>query len=428
MKKINEVLKEALAEAKLSENEIKSIESKSGDFLEKFRKEIKSLKINAEVFVGGSFAKKTLIKKEKYDVDIFLRFDRKYAKENISELTHKILKKIGLKHQINVIHGSRDYFKIDIEPRLCLEIVPTIKVAKPKEAENITDLSYYHVRYINKKVKGKLLDEIILAKLFCYANRMYGAESHIKGFSGYSLELLIAYYKSFLGFIKAIAKSKDDKIIIDMEKDYRNKKQILMDMNSSKLESPIILIDPTYKQRNALATLSSEVFEKFRERCRNFLKNPNIDFFRLKEINFRDIENSAKKKGHDFLLLNISTNKQEGAVAGSKLLKFYNHLEDSIKKYFDIKEKGFYYHNKDDADCFFTVGKKDKIIIKGPPIAKTKEVKEFRKKHRNISIRSGIVYAEEKINFSIKEFIRKWEEKNKKIIKDMYISGINILN
>lgn len=266
--KIKEVLKEALEEAKTSDEEVRIIESKVKIFIEKLEKKFKIHNIGAEVFVGGSFAKKTLIKKEKYDVDIFARFDKKYINQNISELTNKILKKIKLKHAINTIHGSRDYFKIDVEPGLCFEIVPVIKVSRPKEAENITDLSYFHVKYVNKKIKGNMPDDIILAKSFCHANRIYGAESHIKGFSGYSLELLIIYYKSFEKFIREIAKknpngsynlrgkTKEDKIIIDIEKDYANKKQVLMDMNSSKLESPIILVDPTFKQRNALARKS----------------------------------------------------------------------------------------------------------------------------------------------------------------------------
>jgi len=425
--KINMVLKEALLEAKPSDEEIRIIESQVKNFIEEFNQQLKVSKIDAEIFVGGSFAKKTLIKKEKYDVDIFVRFDKKYIKENISELTHKILKKIRLKQVINVIHGSRDYFKIDMEPNFCFEIVPVIKVSNPKEAENITDLSYFHVNYANKKIKGKMSGDIILAKSFCHANRIYGAESHIKGFSGYSLELLIIYYKSFEKFIREIAKSKEDKIIIDMEKEYHNKKQVLMDMNSSKLESPIILVDPTYKQRNALATLSVEVFEKFREKCREFLKNPSINFFRIKEINFRELEESAKKRGNDFILLQISTDKQEGAVAGSKLLKFYNHLENSTNRYFDIKEKGFYYHDGKKADCFFAVKKKAKIIIKGPP-QEMEEAKKFRKKHKNIVVKSGIVYAEEKIDFSLKDFISQWTKDNKKIIRDMYISEIKIIN
>ena len=57
-----------------------------------------------------------------------------------------------------------------------------------------------------KKIKGKILDEIRLAKAFCHANGCYGAESYIKGFSGYALELLVYHYGSFQKFVKAITK------------------------------------------------------------------------------------------------------------------------------------------------------------------------------------------------------------------------------
>jgi tRNA nucleotidyltransferase (CCA-adding enzyme) len=431
-KKMNQrfenVLKEAILESKPSREEIKKIDSYLKEFLVKFRKKLGSLKIDAELFVGGSFAKKTLIKKEKYDVDIFVRFDKKYIKNDISELTLKTLNSLKLKNNIIRIHGSRDYFKVDIEPGLYFEIVPVMKVTNPKNAENITDLSYYHVKYINKKINEKLSDDIILAKSFCHANNAYGAESHIKGFSGYSLELLVSYYKGFLNFISEIAKSKEDKIIIDAEKYYPTKKRVLIDMNSSKLESPIILVDPTYKERNALATLSNEVFKKFKETCKNFLKNPDISYFRIKETDLNVVEKSAKKKGYDFLLLKISTNKQEGSVAGSKLLKFYNYLNLKICRYFEIKEKGFFYRDKKDADFFFIVKRKNNEIIKGPPENKEEEVMNFKSKHKDTFVKSGTIYAEEKIDFNLREFIHNWKEKDKRIIKEMYITNIKILD
>jgi tRNA CCA-adding enzyme len=425
-KKINEVLKEALSETKPSQKEIEDIESKLKHFLINFNHKLKSLKINAEVFVGGSYAKRTLIKREKYDVDIFVRFDKKYIGKDISALTHKILE--GIKSNPVRIHGSRDYFKVNIEPWIFFEIVPVIKITKPQEAENITDLSYFHVKYLNKKLKKGLSEDIILAKSFCHANRVYGAESHIKGFSGYSLELLIQYYGGFLKFIREIAKSKEDKIFIDAEKHYSDKKQILMDMNSSKLESPIVLVDPTFKQRNALATLSYWTFKKFREACREFLEKPDIKFFKLKEIDFEKIEENAKKRKYDFALLRISTEMQKGAIAGSKLLKFYNYLEISLDKYFDIKEKEFYYRNEQDADCFFIGKKKDKLLIKGPPINKTEEIKRFKEKHKQTFVKSKIIYAKESMKFDLREFIISWKEKNRDIIKSMYITGIKIID
>lgn len=427
-KKINEVLKEALIESKPSQKEIEDIEKKLKNFLITLNRKLKLLKIDAEVFVGGSYAKRTLIKKEKYDVDIFVRFDKKYIGKDISELTHKALEQI--KSNPEKIHGSRDYFKVNIEPWIFFEIVPVIKISKPREAENITDLSYFHVRYLNKKLKKGLSDDIILAKSFCHANRVYGAESHIKGFSGYSLELLIQYYGGFLKFIREIAKkkSKEEKIIIDAEKHYSNKKQILMDMNSSKLESPIILVDPTFRQRNALATLSYLTFKKFREACREFLDKPNIKFFKLKEIDFKEIEQRARKKGYDFLLLRISTEMQKGAIAGSKLLKFYNLLSDSISKYFDIKEREFYYKNEQNADCFFIAKKKKILPIRGPPLDKIEEVKRFKEKHKQTLVKNKVIYAKENLEFNFRDFITSWKEKNREIIKNMYITEIKIID
>lgn len=425
-KKINEVLKEALTEAKPSLKEIGDIENRLKDFLIKLNHKLKSSKIDAEVFVGGSYAKRTLIKREKYDVDIFVRFDKKYIGKDISALTHKILE--GIKSNPIRIHGSRDYFKVNVEPWIFFEIVPVIKISKPQEAENITDLSYFHVKYLNKKLKKGLSDDIILAKSFCHANRVYGAESHIKGFSGYSLELLIQYYGSFLKFIRETAKSKEDKIIIDAEKHYSNKKQILMDMNSSKLESPIILVDPTFRQRNALATLSYWTFKKFKDACREFLENPDIKFFKLKEIDFEKIGENAKKKKYYFVLLRISTEMQKGAIAGSKLLKFYEHLDNSLEKYFEIKEKEFYYRNEQYADCFFVGKKKEGLVIRGPPISKIEEVKKFKEKHKKTFVKSKIIYSKDEAKSNFKEFIVSWREKNREIIKSMYIREIKILD
>ena len=293
--KINSILKEALESASPPEEDLELIRKSLKEFLEKFEKSLKKL-IAADIFIGGSYAKNTMIRKKDYDVDIFVRY--KNGKD-ISALTKKALTGFDFK----TVHGSRDYFQVKGAENVLFEIVPVKKIAKPKDAENITDLSYSHVKYIKKRVRTKkMLDEIRLAKIFCYANNYYGAESYINGFSGYALELLIYYYGGFLKFIQAMTKTKE-KIIIDIEKNYRNKSQIMMDVNSSKLKSPIILIDPTYKQRNAAAALSEEVFKNFQKVCRNFLKNPSIKAFEPKKIDFEKIKKDAQKKELESILL-----------------------------------------------------------------------------------------------------------------------------
>lgn len=433
-----EVLKKVLEKVQPSEKELKETEKIVKEFTSRLEKSLKSLNLDAQVFVGGSLAKKTLIKKDKYDGDIFVRFEKqnkkapnkqnknkKIAKQNISELTYKALTKLkGITPQ--VVHGSRDYFQIQITPWLCLEVIPVIKADNPKQAENITDLSYHHVKYLAKKLKDKkIVQEIILAKAFCHAQKVYGAESYIRGFSGYSLELLVYYYKSFTKLLEAVSKlKKGEKLIVDIEKYYKNKNQIFMDLNESKTKSPIILIDPTYKQRNALATLSEEVFEKFKEKAQEFLKKPGEHFFEKQELNLSEIKSLAEKRNLDFLLAEAETPQQEGDIAGSKLLKFFNHLCFEIQKRFDLKEKGFEYVGGHKAIYFFVTKSKKKIILTGPLEKDNENSTRFRAEHKNAFVKSGRLFAEQEIPEKLRDYLSIWKAKNKQKINEMDISEL----
>ncbi len=423
-KKVNQILEQALDSVRPSKEDLDLINNSLKDFLKNLEKEIKKNNVLAEPFVGGSFAKQTMIKKNKYDVDIFLRFDKKYSDEEISLKAKKLLKNFK---GASIVHGSRDYFNINIAPGFFIELIPVLKVNNPKESKNITDLSCSHVKYIRKKVKNKkLLDEIRLAKAFCYANNCYGAESYIKGFSGYSLELLIYHYGSFLKFIKEISKQKG-KLVIDIEKHFKNKNHVLMDINSSKLQSPIILVDPTYKQRNTMAALSEETLKKFQKACVKFLKNPSIKSFELEKKDLEKIKKQAIKSKSQFILLEAQTNKQEGDVAGSKLLKFYNHLFEEISKVFDLKNKGFNYNQKKSARYFFVVKPKKEIILQGPFIDDKKNVERFKKQHKKVFKKGKHIYCKEKPVQDLKNFIELWKKKNKRKIREMWITGLKVV-
>ena len=423
-KKINSVLKEVLKKVEPAKEDIKLIENSLKDFLERFKKRLKSLKIDAEVFVGGSFAKNTVIKKDNYDVDVFVRFNKKYDDKEISSLLAKAL---GRFKNISKVHGSRDYFRLKISPTFFIELIPVKKIKTLKEAENITDLSYSHVKYINKKVKSKkVLEDIRIAKAFCYANKCYGAESYIQGFSGYALELLVYYYGSFTKFASAVTKI-TDKTVIDIEKHFRNKQIALMDINTAKLDSPIILVDPTYKHRNALAALSDETFEKFKLACKKFLKNPSIKSFEIEKIDLEKIKADARKKKYEFILIESKTDKQAGDVAGSKLLKFYRHLNYEIEDFFHVKNKGFNYNGKKAARYFFVVKDKGEIIRAGPYLKDKKHVEKFKKKHKKTFHDKGRVHAIKKINFTLKDFVNTWKKNNREKLREMGINELRVI-
>jgi tRNA nucleotidyltransferase (CCA-adding enzyme) len=415
------VLSEVLEKVEPSKEEIKEIKKSVKEFILKLKGRISNLDI--EVFVGGSFAKNTLIKKDKYDVDIFLRFGKDFEEEDISKKTERLLKG----EKFSRLHGSRDYFEVKINSFLVIEIIPVMRVKTPEDSNNITDLSYSHVKYINKKIKNKsVINDIKIAKAFCYANNCYGAESYIQGFSGYSLELLVYYYGGFIKLLEEVKKIKE-KIVIDIEKQFKNKQEALLNLNSSKLNSKIILIDPTYKQRNVLAALSIEQFKNFQKVANNFLKNPSIKFFEIKKQDIEKIKQNSEKRGLQFISLEVRTQKEGRDVEGSKLLKFYNHLKREISKEFYLKNSGFEYFGNKKGVYFFVVSPKKEVIFKGPFIKDNKNIKNFKKKHKKTFIKGKKIYAKEHFDKTVKEFFIEWINSNDKKIKEMYINEITYI-
>lgn len=406
-------------------DEISYLEKEAEKIVSLLKGELKKSKINAEVFVGGSFAKGTLIKGEFYDIDIFVRFDWKY--EKISEILKKIVEKITKKNKLKleILHGSRDYFRIIVGKKIIFEIVPVTRIKKPKEARNVTDLSYFHVNYVKRKLGKNLAREVILAKQFCKAQKVYGAESYVNGFSGYAIECLIINYKAFEKMLRELGKAKE-RVIIDSEKSYKKKSDILFDMNESKLSSPVILVDPTWKERNALAALNRETFEKFQEAARKFLKHPNKSFFEIKKFDVDSFRSRAKKGKAEFVKIEIKTKRQPGDIAGTKLKKFSNYLARELSRYFEIKDKEFEYFGENKAS-FYLIAKSKKEIIKiGPPKTFEKNAGEFKKQNKNVYEKKGILYAKIKINFSAKEFLRKFGKNYKSTIESMGITELKI--
>ena len=135
------------------------------------------------------------------------------------------------------------------------------------------------------------------------------------------------------------------------------------------------------------------------------------------------VQDKAKKNKLEFVSFRASTNKQEGDIAGSKLLKFYNHLGFEISRYFEIKDKGFEYDKKRSSEFFFVVKPLREVLVNGPFIDDKKNVKKFKKEHKKTFRKGKKIYAKKKVDFSLEEFVKKWKVKNKKRISEMYVKG-----
>jgi tRNA nucleotidyltransferase (CCA-adding enzyme) len=425
----NKTFEDVIKKISPSEREIKDIEKGISEFKKKIYPSLRGEKI----FIGGSLAKKTLIKKETgYDIDFFVMFKESRrdvrSKRDISKELENILKALKIKYI--VLKGSRNYFQVDFNG-LRFELVPIMEIKKAGQAKNITDISPLHVKYLMKKEAKdkKIADEIKLAKAFCYACDCYGAESYIKGLSGYALEILTCYYGSFFNLIKNASKwTLKSKIIIDPEKFYKNKEKILEEMNKSKQEGPVILIDPVQKERNVCAALGKETLEKFITACKKFSKKPSKDAFFKKEFNPDILKNKAKNGAKFYELESISL-KDKSDIAGAKLKKFYEFLIYSLKKenfkiissYFDFNEKTL------ESKYFFVISEPNKdIIVQGPPISLDKKFQDaFRKKWKNFFVKKNRLYAKTKRKFSnFPDFLKQISREQ---MKEMGIKSVEIV-
>lgn len=95
-KELDSILDKEIEKIKIDEKTFDEINKMGLEFISDLRSRIKKKNIKAEVFVGGSLAKNTMIKKDSndlYDIDVFVRFDKKYPENKLSEFLLKLMDK-----------------------------------------------------------------------------------------------------------------------------------------------------------------------------------------------------------------------------------------------------------------------------------------------------------------------------------------------
>lgn len=404
---MKDILKKALHEIKPTKEEEKKVFDRVNIIIKKINKKI----THTNAILGGSGAKGTWLKT--FDADIFVKFSCKHyhdKSEHLSDILGKTLKKLF--PTVKRLHGSRDYFQIR-QAGYTFEIVPILDIKKAEQAKNITDVSPLHAQWVKKH--KRLADEIRLTKQFFKAQNAYGAESHIKGFSGYVCEILTIYYGSFKDLIKNASKWKE-KVIIDIN-NYHKGKNIMMELNKSKLHSPMVIIDPVQSDRNAAAALSFGKFDIIRKSSKQFLSKPSIDFFRKKEFSIEGLK--AKNKDKKIIIIKTAVKDGKRDVIGSKILKAFDHIRKKlVNNDFKLYNSGWEWDEKNPAVLYFVADKEElsKEKIRKGPILKAKWfVKDFKKKHKKTFIKGNRIYA------YVKRDIRNAEDFAKCIKKDAYI-------
>ncbi len=358
--------------------------------------ELKKQKLKARVIIGGSLAKNTYLPGD-HDVDVFVAFDYSSKSSDISTKLGHVLGKI--KHvSIVRLHGSRDYFQLTLSQpavNLTFEIIPVLAIREPSAAMNITDCSPLHVSWVKKEIakKKSLADEIKLTKSFCKAAGVYGAESYIKGFSGHVVDILTIYYHGFVPLLKSAQRWKE-KDVIDFYDKHRGK--ALHALNASKLQSPLIVVDPIQKERNAAAALDYAKWERFRIAARQFLKKPSIDFFIKKDLTLEDIKTRAGT--NRMVLVDVVASEGKEDVVGAKLLKAFEYIKKKLSENeFVLFDAGWIW-NKDAKALFFFILNPAVLpptrCMAGPALSFAQHVAHFKSVHKKTFEKNNRMFAD----------------------------------
>lgn len=350
-----------------------------------------AVRFGAKLIVGGSVRKGTWLPGI-HDIDCFLKFNYiKYKDkgESLSEVAQKILSKSF--KRVKRLHGSRDYFQIKYRG-FEIEIIPVLDISKPCMMANITDVSPLHFNWLAKKTRSNNLEvDARLAKKFCRGIGVYGAESFIRGLSGHVIEILTVHYGGFTNFIKAICRW-GNRVSIDPQGHYIDEKQMMLLMNSSKLVSPLLVVDPIQPERNASAILSQEKFDLLKRKAKLFVKNPSISFFEEKRITLNQLK--AKKTKNRLIIFCARPDKTVTIdVAGCKILKQFEYIERMLTNFdFRIVKKDWFWDKENDALLWFYID--PKILSQtfrhgGPPAKLEPHATAFRKQWKKFDVKAS---------------------------------------
>lgn len=220
----------------------------------------------------GSVARGTWVRGDK-DIDIFMLFPPELAREELQEqglrAAYAVVEKFSGTSEEK--YAEHPYLNAVIEG-FDVDLVPCYHVSSTAEMQCAVDRTPFHTRYLLPKI-GSLREDVLLLKQFAKGGGVYGSDHMTGGFSGYLCELLILAYGGFTAFMEAASAYRYGEVV-DIEGYYSDPKAA-----RKKFTEPLIVIDPTDKDRNVAAALTPTRFAEFMELARDYCAAPSPFYF-----------------------------------------------------------------------------------------------------------------------------------------------------
>jgi tRNA nucleotidyltransferase (CCA-adding enzyme) len=225
------------------------------------------------------------------------------------------------------------------------------------------------------------------------ANHVYGAESHINGFSGHVVDLLVLAYGSFQDVLQA-TEEWQPKTIIDVEEHHDTP---MLTLNESKTHGPLIVVDPIQPDRNAAAAVNQESYDAFKDAAKAFLKTPSEGAFHIPTLDERFEGAQVNDDDYTTIQVNVDFDDDRHDVSGSRLQKINDHLDRRLNDANFHVETSFIHHDNTSAIILTatTTPTTEDNVIQGPPLDQENHVERFKAAHDVVEEHMGRVIAHE---------------------------------
>lgn len=328
-------------------------------------------KIKGKAELVGSLSRGTSLKNS--DMDIFLIFPKEiYSKmemEKIGIVTGFSLldKPVSKYAEHPYVSGYFCGTKVDIVP--CFEIKPGEKIISS------VDRTPLHSKYLKDKMNDEMRIEAVKLKLFLKGQSIYGSELKTGGFSGYVSELLITMFGTFDSFIKYCSSLKG---------------KMLLDNNIEKFDSPVVLIDPVDRTRNAAAAVTEHSLLVLKMAAKAYVDQPSPLFF-----DYEMIKNKGEDcRWRDTFIIIIKMKRPE-LVDDIVYPQLYLSLK-SLKTFSEINELAFLdgdvYADENNASILLEFLSRNIPSVKrhwGPEVDNENALKFYKKYFGNSSVLRG---------------------------------------
>ncbi|HPR41129.1 MAG TPA: CCA tRNA nucleotidyltransferase [Candidatus Methanofastidiosa archaeon] len=325
-----------------------------------------------ETILVGSVAKDTFLKGDK-DLDIFVYFNIDEKREEMEKeallIGKSVFEHFGNEYQVE--YAEHPYVS-GIVDGYDIEIVPCYKIKNAHNIISAVDRTPFHLSFVKDHLRDCQKDDVRLLKKFLKAQKMYGADSKVNGFSGYLCELLIIHYGSFEGLARSAINWEVGETI-----------EFLRPVNVFK--DPLIIIDPVDPNRNVASPVSLDTYSRFVLECKRYFDTKDEGMFAGPEMGYEPIE------GGRLIVIQVDMDVLED-IFYSQCRKFLATIKRSFKSEgFTLYRSGIF-----SKGLVLDIETGDLPTIKkhmGPRIGNVENMQRFLSKNRCVFAEGGHLFS-----------------------------------